>query len=625
MISWQGKGGSRAAFFSLAVWCCFGWVWPGLACGAELALDHHVAALQTAAHDKSLAAAPAWAALLHLDHGQPTVDDPSFLLSSPRFSARRELDETIAALYGPRSSEMVCRFPARYAWLRLVLMVPELSLAHCDDLQEFLRRAPADRISLVFASENLAQPSSMMGHVFLKVDGLDAKGIQRDHAISFFTDAATFNLPKLMFDSLVVGKKGYFALSPYAEEVMQYVMREQRTLWEYELRLDTDQRMLLRYHLIELKQSSFTYFFHRHNCATLIKHILALAAPEVLRQRSWIDTPKDVVKLADQAGVVADTTVRAPSRWRVRTIDAVLPGQLSSQVRRDVQALRTDFVKFSEPASHQAHLSIELAGAYNEHLHEKGERSVADWQTYRDVLAGQLSQAHAGLSVEATSRKNPSESPQDSQVRAGLKHQHGRRYLTLGVLPVSHTMDDDNEQYFGESELRLFDAGLTLDLASGRVGLDRFTVYAAKSVLSRDAFTGGWSGQFKVGWEHQADRSLDDRTAFLFEGGLGVAYRPWPDIDVYALFNAGLGARQRAYAYLNPVIGAVVREVYGMKSQLTVSHVDRPLGREDGVTELAFTQSKYLDGGFTLMLQLSRRFASGRQADTVSATVKRLF
>jgi hypothetical protein len=302
-----------------------------------------------------------------------------------------------------------------------------------------------------------------------------------------------------------------------------------------------------------------------------------------------------------------------------------LPRQLSAQVRRDVQARRTDFLKASEPASNQAYLSIELAGAYNQYLHEKGELADADWQTYRDELARLTSDAYAEHAVEATSGKDPSRSPPDSQVRAGLKYQHGRRYLTVGVLPVSHTMADDNGSYFGESELRLFDAGLTVDLASGRVGLDRFTVYATKSVLPRDAFTGGWSGQFKLGWEPQADRALGDRTAFLFEGGLGVAYRPWPDIDVYALVNAGLGARQHAYAYLSPVLGAVVREVYGMKSQLTLSHVDHPLGRDDGVTELAFTQSKFLDGGFTLMLQLSRRFASGRQADTVSATFKRLF
>lgn len=626
MVRWRGQGGFRAAFFHLAAWCALGLPTAMPVRSAPLQTDHEVAAIQALAHDRRLADDPVWATLLHLDQGQPTIGDAGFLLSAPRFSARAELEATIAALYGPQSLGWRCRFPARHAWLSKQLSLPESSLAHCSDLQEFLRRAPADRISLVFASENLAQPSSMMGHLFLKVEGRDAAGVRRDHAISFFTDAATFNLPKLLFDSLVIGKQGYFALSPYAEDLEQYLTREQRTLWEYELTLDGEQRQLLRYHLIELKQSSFTYFFHRHNCATLIKHIVALVSPDMLRRPRWIDTPKDVVKLADQAGIIASTTVRAPARWRIRAIDSVLPAVRSEQVRQEVVEQRTDFLAQGVGATREGYLSLELASAYNEYLREQGDRGQADWKSYRDTLERLRDESFAGYEVEAMPGKDPAKAPAESQLRAGWKYQRGHRYLTIGVLPVSHTLADDNRQYFGENELRLFDAGLTVDIASGRVGLERFTVYAAKSMLPRDQFTGGWSGQFKVGWEPQAGRALEDRTALVLEGGLGITSRPLPDIDVYALLSAGLGVRQQAYAYVNPTVGVMVREVYGMKSQLTASYIDRPLGRDDGVTEVAFTQSKYLEGGLTLVLQASRRQAAGgRQSDTVSATVKQLF
>ncbi|RZL10229.1 MAG: DUF4105 domain-containing protein [Rubrivivax sp.] len=625
MSRWRGQGGFRAAFFHLALWCALGTA--GAAARAALPqTGDEVTAIQALAHAQRLADAPVWAALLHLDRGRPTIGDAGFLLSMPRFSARAELDATIAALYGPRSLEWRCRFPARHAWLSRQLPVPDSSLTHCKDLQEFLRRAPADRISLVFASENLAQPSSMMGHLFLKVEGRDATGAPREHAISFFTDAATFNLPKLLFDSLVVGKQGYFALSPYAEDLEQYLTREQRTLWEYELALDTEQRQLLRYHLIELKQSSFTYFFHRHNCATLIKHIVAIASPGMLGHPRWIDTPKDIVKLADQADIIATTTVRAPARWRIKAIDAVLPATRSRRVRQEVAEHRTDFLAQAGTASREGYLSLELASAYNEYLRAQGDRGQADWRSYRDTLERLRSDSFAGYAVEATPGKDPVTSPAESQWRVGWKHQRGHRFLTVGVLPVSHTLADDNRQYFGENELRLFDAGLTVDMSSGRVGLERFTVYAARSMLPRDRFTGGWSGQFKVGWEPQPGRALEDRTALVLEGGLGITSRPLPDVDVYAIVSAGLGVRQQAYAYVHPTVGVVVREVHGMKSQLTTSYIDRPLGRDDGVTEVAFTQSKYLDGGLTLVLQASRRLAAGgRQSDTVSATVKRLF
>jgi hypothetical protein len=43
-------------------------------------------------------------------------------------------------------------------------------------LAEFKARAPADTIALVFASENLAKPASMMRHILLKLQGRDPQG-----------------------------------------------------------------------------------------------------------------------------------------------------------------------------------------------------------------------------------------------------------------------------------------------------------------------------------------------------------------------------------------------------------------------------------------------------------------
>lgn len=613
MIGTAMQGGFRAAFFSWLLWGWSALVGTAMAQGAPQ--DAH----------RTLADDAVWQALLHLDHGRPTLDDAGFLLSMPRFSAQAELDATIAVLQGPTALQAVCRFPARYAWLRSRGAVADLPLTQCADLQEFLRRAPADHIALVFASENLAQPSSMMGHLFLKVAGQDEQGLAREHAISFFTDAATINLPKLLFDSLVLGKPGYFALSPYVDDAEQYVAREQRTLWEYELRLDAAQRTLLRYHLIELKQTSFTYFFHRHNCATLIKHIVAVAWPAMLAEPSWIDTPKDIVKLADQAGAIEATTVRAPSRWRIRAIEPELPRTLSRQIRDEVLAERTAFVQRSPRGSRQAYLSLELASAYNSYLQEQADRGKSEGAAYQATLEALAADSYADYAVEAMPRKDPVRAPADSQVRLGWKYQHGQRYLTLGVLPVSHTLADDNEQYFGETELRLFDLELKAGLETGRIGLERFTIYAAQSVLPRDAFTGGLSGQFKVGWEPQPGRELQDRTTFVMEGGLGLAHRPVRDVDVYALLNGGLGVHGGVRGYLKPSVGLIVREVYGMKSQVVLSRIERPPGLDEGVSEITFTQSRRLSTGLTMVLQAARRFGEGRQADTVNATLKRLF
>lgn len=625
------EGGLRAAFFwvVMVMIAVLGLGSAVLAQCAEtppMAPHSSVAAMQTRALDAGLDRSPLWAALLHLDQGRPGIADPGFLLSLPDFSPRQELLATLSVLWGSSTSaDAVCRFPARYAWLQARLGLPPLSMDSCADLKEFMDKAPAQHMALVFASENLAQPSSMMGHLFLKVGGQDRLGVQREHAISFFTDVATLNLPKLFYDSMVAGKPGHFALSPYAEEVDKYVRHEQRTLWEYDLKLDDESRTLIQYHLLELKQARLTYFFHRYNCATLVKHVVALAAPSMLDQSEWATTPKDVLKAAEQARLLQDVTVHAPARWRVRAIDATVPAAQARAVRQAVQTRRTDGLVNDKVPGDAGFLSLSLASGYNQYLIEQGVRDPAEGQAYHQALEAITARAYPGHEIEASSSNNPVKSPQDSQWSLGMTYRQGQRWLMAGVLPISHTLADDNSQYFAESELRLFDVAWLMDAQSGRLKLDHLTIYAAKSLLPRDIFTGGWSGQFKLGLETQWDQALAPRSTWLVEGGLGATLRPWRDVDVYALLNGGLGWRHRLYGYIKPEVGAVVREVYGLKSLISLSHTERPSGAGGDLSELSFTQSKFVDDRTTLSLEARRRMSSTRAANEASVRVKRLF
>lgn len=196
MLHKRFESGFTAAFFCLLFGCA---LMAGMACTTQAAeatsADTYIATLQAQALQHQLDRSSKWSALLHVSEGAPRIKDRQFILSLDHFSPREELLQTIAYLYGPQSAEAVCRFPARYAWLQAEAGLPLLPLDHCTELQELMTRAPADTLSLVFASENLSQPSSMMGHLFLKTSGHTADGRKVEHAISFFTDAGTINLP----------------------------------------------------------------------------------------------------------------------------------------------------------------------------------------------------------------------------------------------------------------------------------------------------------------------------------------------------------------------------------------------------------------------------------------------
>lgn len=627
MLHKQIESGLRAAFFCLSLCCLLatGMAWPRTARAATNAVPD-IAALQAQALQHRLDRSSKWSALLHVSEGVPRINDKQFILSLGHFSLREELLQTIAYLYGPQSAEASCRFPARHAWLQAEGGLPPLDLSHCGELQELRTRAPTETLSLVFASENLSQPSSMMGHLFLKTSGHTEDGRKVEHAISFFTDAGTINLPKLFYDSMVTGKKGYFALTPYQDDISTYVIEEQRTLWEYGLRLDAQERTLLLYHLQELRHADITYFFQSYNCATLVKHVLAVAAPDMLNEDDWWTTPKFVVRKAQEVNLIADMSVKTPSRWVVRSLQEPLPVSLQSAVQSAVQKRQAEpLTTLGEPGSTPGYMAMELARSYNTYLYEQHTVSLDSWQDLDRQIKDIEQARYPGLELQADQSKNPAQAPRDKQVSAAWQHRSGRDLLKLGLLPVSHTLADDNTQYNSENELRLFDSALLIDSRSGRVSLDHLTIYATQSMLPRDPFTGGVSGRLKIGFELQPDTALHERTAFLMEGALGATWRPSTDIDAFVLIGGGWGYRHRGYIYAKPSAGMLIREVYNMKSIITVSQTSRPLGESGHALELGLTQAKYLDPQNTLMLEAQKTRRVGQSANKVTLSLKHLF
>jgi hypothetical protein len=127
----QRKGGS-AVFFLRFIALAF------VLCGVLRAQPTSPAqALSARALDAGLAHHATWAALLHVANGKPHITGADFLLSGAAFSLQNELAATLALFYGPSAAPAaVCRFPARYLWLRSQLTLPELPIGACAELAQ---------------------------------------------------------------------------------------------------------------------------------------------------------------------------------------------------------------------------------------------------------------------------------------------------------------------------------------------------------------------------------------------------------------------------------------------------------------------------------------------------------
>lgn len=571
------------------------------------------------AQEKHLSQSPVWLSLLHSDGVTSAISDPNFILSGKRFSPSRELSETLKFLYSGDASH-VCRFPARYVWLKSQLDLPELDLSQCHDLQEFVEKAPVQKVSLVFASESLAQPASMMGHAFLKLSGQTLDHTDVSHAITFFTEAEGYNLPKLLLESTVLGKPGFFALSPFDEELNRYLKKEQRKVWFYDLALDTDTRQLIQFHLQELKQTKLVYFFQSYNCATLLRHVLALSGQLPASSHLWV-SPKDVVQDVSQAGLVQSVSVDSPSGWLVRVLSDQMTSESSDVIAKKIKQGRIDALQFT-PNDDQDYLRFSLAQAYAHYLQAEYPDTPSITQTVNRLAALEL---YPDKQLQTSVALNPANSPPDSQLSFSTVGVGGSHETRIALLPASHWLIDNNSAYTQETELQLM--GLTAYVDQNqRIGLERLTLYKMQSYTPYNPMVGGVSSKFLIQWGGSPFQAPNASKGWVLSSAVGRTYQVSKDVDLFSF--AGLGYGTNKYTdnlALTAEIGAIVREISNMKTVVSYERrhdfFNQPLVKE----QIQIDQSKYIARNFTLFAKLRQSLSGPIQFKEWELGFKQLF
>ena len=195
-----------------------------------------------------------WKNLLHYDGKNSVIEDVNFFLSSKgRYNPESELLKTIEYYLNQKQEDgdntVSCRFPARVSFIKKHFNLPKRkNEPKCSAYKEYRKKVKADDVFVVFAGENNTAPSSMMGHLFLKLSG-NVNGITREHSFSFL---ATFeqNVSVLTYAKMLLNIiDGYYMLSPYQSSVDTYIYGEKRSLWEFKLILNDEEKEKLLQHL----------------------------------------------------------------------------------------------------------------------------------------------------------------------------------------------------------------------------------------------------------------------------------------------------------------------------------------------------------------------------------------
>jgi Domain of unknown function (DUF4105) len=576
---------------------------------------------------KHISESPTWSALLHFSENKLQIRDGEFIASVDNFSLEDELKLSIAQFSGENRQTSACRYPARYLWLHTQLNIPEIDLNKCDEFVEYINRVPTDAISIVFASENINQPSSMMGHIFVKLEGLDSEGKYRKHAISFYTDANTLNVPKLLVQNIITGMPGYYSLAPYDEALQQYSAKESRTVWEYRIKLDGFRLKLLQYHLYELRYAKLKYYFHRYNCASLIKDLLVLVAPSAPPSGELWVTPKDVIKFASDVDLIEDVSVVPSTQWVLRSLMEKLTDKeiddIISVLNGDDYSTGPIYLK-----GEKGYVASEFSRNYSNLQYQQKKISTSQWEEQMAFLRTQMVVAGGGYAIETSHMINPVNSPGDSQVTVGEIVRGTDRYVRYSILPASHALLDKQPAIFGDSELKLFEIIALHSLNSGELTIDQFTLYSTKSLLPWDKVNGGLSGGMRIAYEQQFDHTLTSKHSMNVAGEVGFTIGLGRDVSLFALGGGGIGFdTAMTYVQANSSVGATIREMADMKTMIYAGITLNPLGNSGNTSNFGVNHQVNLSKRHAINLswQYIRSDLSSVHVEETSLVYKYIF
>lgn len=563
--------------------------------------------LQKNAYNKKIAQSHIWHRLLHLDkHSQPQISSPEFLLSYKNFSPENELNATINAFY--TNPETKCKFPARYLWLVKELDIDETIFpsVECVSFNDYLNKTNPEELKLVFVSEQVKSPSSMMGHTFFKIEGNGEDGSLRQNAVSFFTVIDTFNIPYLIVKSTITGMKGFFILSPYQTQIKRYLKDEDRNVWEYNLNFTDFQKKIIYYHFWELKDIDITYLFAGFNCATIVDDMLGIANKDYKNTSELWITPKGVIKKANSHKLLGASVLIPSTSWELSMLSENLPEQKVSDIKYLIDKKNFEAIQnysFSEDMT-ENELEHSLIKTYSEYSYESlGYLDKKNYQVIKDILSSH--NQNDEKTFDLSKYKNPLNTFDNTQISISRQVGH-KEGIKFDFLPASNKLYDDNREYFSESNLNIGEIALFVN--NNKVSLDTLNIFAMKSLIPWNELTQNLSADFKLNYESQYDKQLEEIKAVNVNAGVGISQRIHQDVLLYGLFDVGFGyGNEKLYPYCFPQIGLMIYELFNMKSVFEYKYVLNQVDSGNGYHDFNIEQSWFYNKKYRLGLSLNRK------------------
>ena len=582
---------------------------------AEDDFDRYFESLVNKVDALALADNPVWLKMLHYESSPNSggrsaiVSEGFFLADTGYIDPRAELLATLSGFYEPVGSDpnqhAMCRFPARLHWIRTRIQFAEKPLprVQCEDLLAWARFGRLQSISVISVNGYFGNPASTFGHLLIKlnnggdnnVDDLLDTGVNFGAAIP-----EDESLVAYIGKGLFGGYRASFSDKKFYAQYNVYADSEARDMWEYKLELTHYQERLLVYHLWELVDQEYIYYFLRENCGLRMAEVLEMVLGEDLDADSsgWylpVTLFHGLQDANDKSGGKLISSVRyIPSKEKqFSTRYAKLSAQQKSYFGHYVKTQR-ETTGLTEEQKSQV-LQTLIAYYQYQLAVDRYVKDHAAIQLERRQIIHRLKDSDASLVSPArmsTVRELPPPTDGSKPNRIGIgagDKKNGDAFATLRYSAAYFDLIGNNN--LDHSELVIMDFEVVANEEDG-VELEQLDIISVQE-LRNDS-----SGYLEsAGWAWRAYAGVNNKTVdckrcrqLELRVGLGRSMTIGETGLAYALIDAGVETENEDFV-LTPSIGAVIGESNGWKTQLELGR--QYFSETDSETSIVLLRSKY--------------------------------
>ncbi len=463
-----------------------------------------------------------------MDGNISEMDDTNFFFAKDgNKNPRDELDATLEAFFSKEKKDdnsSICKFPARYFWLKKELNATNFPKAECVQYKKVFKLVDPVSTTLVFPAAHINSPASMFGHTFLRINSSYHSKLL-SYAVNYAADANPDkeNAVSFALKGLFGGYYGKYSLLPYYDKLKEYRDSEQRDIWEYDLNLTKEETRRMFRHIWELNGTHSSYYFFTKNCSYNMLWLLESARPtlQLRKHFTYQVIPLETIHIADDEGIIDGLSYRPSKRTKLLKYEKLINKKYINLPIKIVESKMgvNKIVQDNSINIDQKRYILESAIEYLEYQFSRGKIKKESYLELFHQLTTQRAKMGMTKPIKIKTPPNPLHGHRAVRAELGFGSKEGDFISYLGIRPAYHDLEDSSYGFLRGTQIEFLN--LLFSHSKDETKVEKATILSIVSLAQRSAFFHSFSWRMHLGWDNNY---ISDKPTFNFNVGAGYSW-----------------------------------------------------------------------------------------------------